>query len=88
VSPELAAYLHLLLRSHLLARLWQPHAPEAGIGAFALGVGVGLALAPAPSPEGFDAPYREWLRLAANPVITALFRKATPALVDLLLNVE
>ena len=84
VSPELAAYVHLLLRSHLLARTWQPHAPEAGIGAFALGVGVGLALAPEPTPAGFDGPYREWLRLAANPVITAILRKATPALVDLL----
>ena len=87
VSPELAAYLHLLLRSHLLARMWQPHAPEAGIGAFALGLGVGMALAAEPTPESFDGPYREWLRLSANPVITAIFRKATPALVDLLVHV-
>ena len=37
-------------------------------------------------PEAFQDPYRHWLRFSHNQLITAVLRKARPALLDLFLH--
>lgn len=89
-DPDLAAYLHLLLRSHLHAKSWRASGSVAeGVGHWLLGVTVALAQPPDDGPVGPDAfasPFRHWLSLAHNPLIGAVLRKARPALLDLFLH--
>ncbi len=89
-TAELDAYVHLLLRSHLVAKQWAAWGSVAdGVGHFLLGVVVAIAQAPGPGPvdpEGFQDAYRHWLRFSHNQLITAVLRKARPALLDLFLH--
>lgn len=88
VDPELQRYLHLLLRSALVSRSWfSLGSVDVGLGGFALGVVVAIARG-GRSVERFDPPYREWCKLAANPMITAVLSKGGQALSDLFVHLR
>ncbi len=87
LSPQAAAYVHQLLRGQLLAKQWQAWGTvHAGLGQFHLGVMVARALADTDDLAGFDAPYRHWLRFAANAMIQHVLRSARVALTDVFLH--
>jgi hypothetical protein len=86
LDPELRRYLHLLLRSALVARTWQPlGAVDVGLGAFALGVVVGVACG-GTTVETFDHAYRDWSKLAANALIGMVLARAPQPLSDLFVH--
>lgn len=87
LAPDAAAYVHQLLQGQILAQQWQAWGSvHAGLGHFHLGILVARALADGLDPEGFDAPYRHWLRFAANAMIQHVLRSAHVALTDVFLH--
>jgi len=87
LGPEAAAYVHLLLRSQLLAKQWEAWGSvHAGLGQFHLGVMLARALATGTGRAAFDEPYRHWLRFAANAMIQQVLRSARVALTDVFLH--
>lgn len=87
LAPDAAAYVHQLLQGQLLAQQWQAWGTvHAGLGQFHLGILVARALGDALTVEGFDGPYRHWLRFAANAMIQHVLRSARVALTDVFLH--
>lgn len=85
VDPEIGRYVHLLLRSNLAVRGWATSpGVDIGLGAFALGVAFGLA--EARDLPAFDARYRQWLAVAALPVVAANLGRSNQALSDLFVH--
>jgi hypothetical protein len=86
-DPELAAWAHLLLRSHLLAKGWSAWGSvDAGVGAFALGWTIARAQAPEGDLDAVQPAYRAWRLLEANAMVQHVLRRARAALVDAFLH--
>lgn len=88
LDADTVAYTHLLLRSHVLAKQWEAWGgvPQ-GLGLWLIGVTTATLDADGPvTPAAFTEAYQRWLRFRANRLITAVLRKAEPALVDAFLH--